>query len=158
MVSSRCNREMSAERSLPDGAQLKEMLSAAMTRSSSLIVAAKRNCKEAQGTRLASRGHLLFVRLEGEVNGQAVRAVVRTDSSISADAALLEQARLVAALEDTFDDGHIVASLDSGPLTSALTLTRACDRVTTMEMAVLSSTPDGRRDARKPQANSTDDS
>jgi hypothetical protein len=124
------------------------MLTAAMNRSSDLILAARRTCEEARCTRLASRGHLLFVRLEGEVNGQAVRAVVRTDSSISADARLLEQAQLVAALEDTFDDGHIVASLQSGPLTSALTLTRACDRVTTMEMTVLSSPLTGcRRDA-----------
>jgi hypothetical protein len=92
------------------------MLKAAMTHSSDLIVAAQRTCEEARRTRLSSRGHLLFVRLEGEVNGQAVRAVVRTDSSISADAPLLEQAELVAALEDTFDDGHIVASLNSGPL------------------------------------------
>jgi hypothetical protein len=126
------------------------MLTAALNRSSDLILAAQRTCEKARCTRLASRGHQLFVRLEGEVNGQAVRAVVRTDSSISADARLLEQAQLVAALEDTFDDGHdghIVASLHNGPLTSALTLTRACDRVTTMEMTVLSSPPAGRRRA-----------
>jgi hypothetical protein len=129
-----------------------------MIRSSNLIVVAKRTCEEARSTRLASRGHQMFVRLEGEVNGQAVRAVVRTDSSISADARLLEQAQLVAALEDTFDDGHIVASLQSGPLNSALTLTRACDRVTNMEMTVLSAPPSGpRRNAQTSLPGSTDE-
>jgi hypothetical protein len=113
---------------------LEETLGAAMTRSSELIVAARRTCEEARLQRFHSRAHLLYVRLEGEVNGQAVTAVVRTDCSIAADRVLLKQAQLVAALKDSFDDGRIVASLSDGPLSAALTLTRACDRVTTMEM------------------------
>jgi hypothetical protein len=113
---------------------LEETLGAAMTRSSELIVAAKRSCEEARLRRLRSRAHLLYIRLEGEVNGQEVTAVVRTDCSISADTPLFKQAQLVAALKDSFDEGRIIASLSDGPLSAALTLTRACDRVTAMEM------------------------
>jgi hypothetical protein len=110
-----------------------------MARSSELVTASKRRREEARFRVLRSRAHLVFARLEGEVNGRPVRAVVRSDTSISADAALLEQARVVTALADTFQDGHIVASLSRDPLTAALTLTRACDRVTAMEVATGSS-------------------
>jgi hypothetical protein len=44
------------------------------------------------------------------------------------------------ALGDTFDDGRMTASLSSGPLVATLTLSRACDRIAILEMALAAGT------------------
>jgi hypothetical protein len=109
---------------------------AAMQRSAELSVAAERTRRESHARRLASRAHLLYARLHGVVDNSDVCAVVRTDGSIAADEALIQRAHLVVALGETFADGLMAASLSRGPLNAALTLTRACDRVTSLEMAM----------------------
>jgi hypothetical protein len=114
--------------------ELKAALRVAITRSSDLVVAATRTCEESRERCLQSRTHLSFVRLVGEIDGAMVAALVRTDCTISADPLLLQRARIVVALHETFDEGNVVASLSGRPLAAALTLIRACDRVRVVEL------------------------
>jgi hypothetical protein len=119
-----------------DVAETRLAAAAAIQRSIELMAAAARLCRESRASLLASRAHLLYLRLDGQVDGSPVSAIVRTDSSIVADTALLQRAQLVMALGETFDDGRVAASLSAGPLPAALTLLRACDRVNVLEMAI----------------------
>ena len=84
--------------------------------------------------RMASRTHTTFALVDGVVEGQRVTAVVRRDGSVDGDRLLIDRARVVVALGDTFDSGRLTASVGVDPLTSVLTVTRACDEARMVQM------------------------
>ncbi len=97
-------------------------------------------CNEAHARRLLSREHLRYARIEGELDGQGVTAVVRTDGSTAIESRLWARADLLVRLGENFDDGRLAASLSSSPLASTLTLMRACDRISALEIAMVGAT------------------
>lgn len=101
----------------------------AIERSVVLSETAGLNCERALAGRLRSRSHLIYMTLDGEVEGKEVRAVVRSNGEVACDRALLARAQLLVSLGDSFDGGRLAASLGSGAMVAALTLTRSCDRV-----------------------------
>jgi hypothetical protein len=107
---------------------------AAIARSRALLPQSEMSSRAALALRLASRSHLIYGRVEGTVDGQPVIGVIRSDARVSGHRRLLKRAELVVAIGETFDDGRLVASLDQDPLTSTLTLARACDWVSSIEL------------------------
>jgi hypothetical protein len=73
--------------------------------------------------------------VEGTIDGESVQAVYG-DGVLLADSALFDRARLVVALGDRFEDGPVklAASLTGPPEAVLLTLIRACDAPTTVEI------------------------
>lgn len=84
--------------------------------------------------RLASRSRTTYAIVDGLVENGPVTAVVRQDGTVDGDRCLLDRARLIVALGDTFEGGRLTASLGSDPLASVLTVTRACDETRMVQM------------------------
>lgn len=94
--------------------------------------------------RMASRTQKAFVHLRGVVDGAEVAALVRTDASVVGTPSLLRRAGLLVAMGERFDLGHtgagqlgtnhIEASVGKDPVATALTLIRACDWVSGLEL------------------------
>jgi hypothetical protein len=108
--------------------------SAAIARSQRLLGAAQEACSLSRARRFQSRAHLRYVVVRGLVEGQPVSAIVRARGQLMADPALLDRARLLVSLGETFDHGRIAATLTDSHLAVALTLIRACDRVLAIEV------------------------
>jgi hypothetical protein len=73
--------------------------------------------------------------VEGTIDGEPVQAVYG-DGLLFADSALFDRARVVVALGDRFEDGPVtlLASLAGPPEAVLLTLIRACDAPTTVQI------------------------
>jgi hypothetical protein len=94
--------------------------------------------------RMTSRSEKAFVSLEGVLDGMEVAAVVRTDASVVGTPSLLRRAGLLVAMGEGFSLGHtgdsqigadqIEASVGNDPVATALTLIRACDWVSRLEL------------------------
>lgn len=108
-----------------------------IARSKRLEPAVARVQEVARSRRMASRPRSWFARVEGAVDGHLVTAVVRRDGTLSCDRLLLHRAQLVVALGDAFDEGRLEARLQGGdPLAVTLTLMRACDSVSAVQMVL----------------------
>jgi hypothetical protein len=121
---------------IDDCAMLRVLASAAIDNSKGIMPTVAATLQTSLDRRLASRAHLLYARLDGTIEGNAVAAVVRTTGEVVAGKELLSRAQIVVSMGDTFDGGRILASLDEGPVTSALTFMRAMDRVDGLELAL----------------------
>ncbi|MGH9088214.1 MAG: STAS domain-containing protein [Acidimicrobiales bacterium] len=80
------------------------------------------------------RPHFRYAVVEGMIDGQPVAAVVRRDGTVDGDRTLVGRAGLVVAMGDAFDDGRVPAALYGDPLAAVLTLTRACDKVRSVQV------------------------
>jgi len=135
MVLSGCGRAYEVEDDLIQASQETRLLAErAIGRSRELLQRAKVVCQGSLSSRMASRRHLHYARLEGAVDGERVRAVVRKDGTLDASRRLLGRAALVVALGDSFEGGRVRASLTGSSLASTLTLIRACDWVFLLEL------------------------
>lgn len=105
---------------------LKEAARSARFNSRELLDRSARNLAAAHAACLASRSRDRFALIEGEIDGHAVMAAVRADGTVVADQRHKERASLLGALEERLPNGAL-AELGSDPVTSVLTLMRACD-------------------------------
>lgn len=101
----------------------------ACARGQELCDRARDACRRAERARLGSRPFRRYATVEGMIDGQGSVAVVFRDGSVTGHARVLRRIDLVAALEDSFDGGRIVASTREDPFVTTLTATRALDRV-----------------------------
>lgn len=124
------------DRLLSASADARRQAEAAFDRSRRLLAEANRLKAQAQQSCRASRPHRRYAHVVVVVDGHMAEAVVRTDGTVLADRVLLERARCVVAMGDTFDDGRIPATMGADPLSSTLTLLRASDQVLRFDMAV----------------------
>lgn len=102
-----------------DGPSLDELIDASqrararagsvIARSGSLGRRASCLADESLARRTASRTHITYAVVEGVFEARPVRAVVGRDGTVAGDGLLLERARLVVALSDTFDNGRLHA-------------------------------------------------
>jgi hypothetical protein len=95
--------------------------------------------RQARLARARSRPHRRSFWLEGFIHGEPVFAAVR-DGKVIAHDLLLQRARLVVALGDSFvrpDGPPIPATLDGPAVGVLLTLIRACDRANVITMGPL---------------------
>jgi hypothetical protein len=109
---------------------------AIVSRSQRLLEESIETCRASLHCLMASRPQSRFAFIEGEVDREAVQAVVRHNGAVLADPPLLERAQVLVALGETFNHGRIAACLSDDPTAAALTLIRACNRVHSIEMTV----------------------
>lgn len=123
-------------RLLAASSRMRERAASTVARSQALMPEVTESRQRSLDVRLASRPHTRYAVVEGTVDGRSVKAVVRSDGTVAGDGALVDRANLIVALGDSFDGGQVLASLDGSPLAATLTLTRACDRVQSVEMVL----------------------
>ncbi|MGH9083350.1 MAG: hypothetical protein ACRDY3_06410 [Acidimicrobiales bacterium] len=111
-------------------------VAAVAARGRRLVLRVLRGTLRSSGPSVPTPSSACFARIEGTVENQRVGAIVRQDGSVAGDRPLLDRARLVASIGDTFDGGRLPAGVGTDPLPSALTLVRACDRVQSVQMVV----------------------
>lgn len=121
---------------LEASANVRVAAAAAIARSRELTEESSRLQERLATRRRRAPARDLFARVEGVVDGAPVSAVVGSDGSVAGDRALLQRAHLVVAVGDTFDEGRLGAAMGGEALATTLTLTRACDRVLQVDMAI----------------------
>lgn len=113
---------------------------AAIQTSRALMEACTSTCAASQGARLASRRHLVYARIDGKLDGRTVTAVVRRDGTMTVEPVLRSRADLLVGLGESFDNGRLPANLSGGPLAASLTLMRACDIISGLELGIIGKT------------------
>lgn len=110
------------------GAALSRSVELACTRSRHLVDESTRLLRHSHELRLASRPLACYARVEAVVDGAPTSAVVRRDGAAVVDLALRRRLDLLGSLGETLDTGR-PARVGDDPLTSVLTILRACDLV-----------------------------
>jgi hypothetical protein len=111
-----------------------ESLLAARSRSKTLATRSEHNISKAYVALLASRRSSHFAWVEGEIDGCPVVALVRQDGTVVADRRHRRRIALLDALDDRLATGA-TATVGVDPLSSLLTLIRACDRLRSVTVA-----------------------